>query len=1019
MRRIHELLSCLLVLAMATVTVVPPASAGQSDLNLFAGGGELAPNIMIMLDSSGSMTNPPSSGGSDDKKDIAIEALTDLIEAVNPLISGTTYEENARFGLFTFRDDGGLLNQAIGPNNTQAVIDAIDNHSTSSAGTPLNGSLLDVARYFAANETWGTLPGWGSRSNEPNVTNPFDYACRETFTVFISDGDPSGDKITSSLRTGFWNEIGDFDNDNGAGENGTESQGNTGTNNIEWTDDIAGAMFARDFNSNLAGRQNVITHVIGFDTNGDNLQRMADAGGGLYRTTNNSSGLVSVLTELTDASFDAIASYSTAVVPTSRTAFGSSFYNAYFEPEEDVAFWEGHIEAYDISPDGVILDANGSPAIDPNTAEFYEPPNPHWDAGEELRSNSSRTIYTTIANTRTDFIKSNPVRTALGITGADVALFPNYPASGVTTQALARDAVIDYLYGEDAFDEDGDSNSGELRDKVLGDIFHSTPAIVGPPTTQLTGESGYDSFLSTYAGRDRVLYVGANDGMLHAFDAGSLTTGDNPLTPAVETAAVFYTAGTGAELFGYVPGLLLDDVKLVPRNTPRTYYFVDGSPVIADVWLRSSAGDYTREADEWTTIAMTGFREGGAGYLALDVTNPAATSALDDHGPFPNFLWEFTDSDLGQAWSEPIITRVRVEEGTSDVCGPDDGDGNCRERWVAIFGGGYEPTADPNHDDFAATPLDTGWTTRSKAIFMVDLATGTVLAKVEYNVATNPNMIYALPSRPAVLDLDFDGFADVVYIGDLGGQVWKWDISAKGRDDLGSDGIIDNWSHGIFFTAAAASDGADTRYKSFFYPPAASFSRNRLVLAFATGEREQLEYEGASGYDENNRVYVLKDYYPTGSSAFNNTYTESDVTDITNTQTDQNLSDQGYYFVADDGEKFVSEMIIFAGYLILTSFDIDTNNPDPCAGASGTSSVYALRVDSGQGYFTTGTPQTPMEERKEYGGHGLASTPRISIAPDPEDDVMYIKTSKGLVVTIDPPPRPGSGTSVIYWKQNQ
>ena len=172
MRRIHELLSCLLVLAMATVTVVPPASAGQSDLNLFAGGGELAPNIMIMLDSSGSMTNPPSSGGSDDKKDIAIEALTDLIEAVNPLISGTTYEENARFGLFTFRDDGGLLNQAIGPNNTQAVIDAIDNHSTSSAGTPLNGSLLDVARYFAANETWGTLPGWGSRSNEPNVTNP-------------------------------------------------------------------------------------------------------------------------------------------------------------------------------------------------------------------------------------------------------------------------------------------------------------------------------------------------------------------------------------------------------------------------------------------------------------------------------------------------------------------------------------------------------------------------------------------------------------------------------------------------------------------------------------------------------------------------------------------------------------------------------------------------------------------------------------------------------------------------------
>jgi type IV pilus assembly protein PilY1 len=1018
MRRIHELLSCVLVLAMATVTVVPPVSAGQSDLNLFAGGGSLAPNIMIMLDSSGSMLSSPSGGGGS-KKSIAIDSLTNLIETVNPLISGTTYEENARFGLFTFRGDGGLLNQAIGPNNTYSVLEAIRNHGTTSVGTPLSASILDVARYFAANEPWGTLPAWGSRSYEGAVANPFDYECRESFTIFISDGDPNKDAITSSLRAGYWTEIGDYDNDGGAGEGGSEIQSNVGVDNIQWTDDITGAMFAHDFNSNLAGRQNIVTHVIGFDTNGANLQRMADAGGGQYRTATNSAGLASVLTELTEASFDAIASYSTAVVPTSRTAFGSSFYNAYFAPDKDSAFWEGHIEAYDISPDGVILNANGTPAIDPATAEFYDPPNPHWDAGVRLRSNSSRTIYTTLSSTRVDFTNTAAVKASLGVTGADVTLFPNYPASGVTSQSLAEDAVIDYLYGEDAFDEDGDANSTELRDRVLGDIFHSTPAIVGPPTTQLSGESGYDTFLSTYLARDRVLYVGANDGMVHAFDAGSLTSGDNPLTPAVETSAVFYTAGSGDELFGYVPGLLLDDVKLVPRNIPRTYYFVDGSPVVADVWLRSGSGDYTRESDEWTTIAMTGFREGGAGYLALDVTDPAASSPLDDHGPYPKFLWEFTDGDLGQAWSDPVITRVRVEEGTSDVCGPVDGDGNCRERWVAIFGGGYERTADPNHDDFAATPADTGWTTRSKAIYMVDLATGTILAKVEYDAVTNPLMNYALPSRPAVLDLDFDGFADVVYVGDVGGQMWKWDISAKGRDDVGSDGIIDNWSYGVFFTAAPASDGTELRYKSFFYPPAATFSRNQLVLAFATGEREQLEYEGAAGYDENNRVYVLKDRSPTGTYAFTNTYTEADVTDVTNTSTDQDLTDQGYFFVADDGEKFVSEMVVFAGYLILTSFDIDTSNPDPCAGASGTSQIYAVRVDSGQGYFTAGSPPTPMDERKKYGGTGLASTPRISIAPDPEDDAMYVKTSKGLVVTIDPPPRPGSGTSVIYWKQNQ
>ncbi len=165
---------------------------------------------------------------------------------------------------------------------------------------------------------------------------------------------------------------------------------------------------------------------------------------------------------------------------------------------------------------------------------------------------------------------------------------------------------------------------------------------------------------------------------------------------------------------------------------------------------------------------------------------------------------------------------------------------------------------------------------------MVDLATGDSLDKVAYDAGSNPKMIYALPSKPAVLDLDFDGFADVVYIGDLGGQMWKWDISAKGQDTSGSDGIIDNWDSGIFFVSGSASDGTSTRYRSFFTPPAASFSRNTLLLSFASGEREQVDYEGEAGYDENNRVYVVKDDYPTyeyppGNSAFSNTYAQGDL----------------------------------------------------------------------------------------------------------------------------------------------
>jgi hypothetical protein len=110
---------------------------------------------------------------------------------------------------------------------------------------------------------------------------------------------------------------------------------------------------------------------------------------------------------------------------------------------------------------------------------------------------------------------------------------------------------------------------------------------------------------------------------------------------------------------------------------------------------------------------------------------------------------------------------------------------------------------------------------------------------------------------------------------------------------------------------------------------------------------------------------------------------------------------------------------VFAGHLILVSFDIDSSNADPCAAIDGTSKLYVVRLDSGRGYFTAGSPPTAMEERYVDAGGGVASTPRISIAPDPDDDKMYLKTSKGRVITIDPPPRPGSGSSVIYWKQNQ
>ena len=344
--------------------------------------------------------------------------------------------------------------------------------------------------------------------------------------------------------------------------------------------------------------------------------------------------------------------------------------------------------------------------------------------------------------------------------------------------------------------------------------------------------------------------------MLHAFHGGdfhgddpgtAFNEGDDSVTPEIEHG--YYDQGTGTELFGYVPSVLLDKLKLLSHNIPRTTYFVDAPPVAAEAWLGDGSGsDITKTADEWATVLISGLREGGPGYVALDITDPAA-GALDAHGPYPKLLWEFTHANLAESWSEPVITRIKMRgsSGITDKCGKNNGDGDCREQWVAIFAAGYDPAGDPNHFAYVSDPTSAAWSDKSKAIFMVALDTGELLASVEYDASGSEgpdNMTYAMPSNAAVLDINFDGFADVVYVGDLGGQMWKWDIHQVGEDTDG-DPLVDNWEAGVVFRSdPEVLDSGDIRYRSFFYAPAAAFDKGKLTLAFGSGEREELRYAG-------------------------------------------------------------------------------------------------------------------------------------------------------------------------------
>ncbi len=1055
------------VFGLVAAVVVSPSTgfAGSSDISLFSGGGNVAPNLLLMFDTSGSMDRTTNANGNcrvtdlgcsgDTKRTLAGQAFETLVRSVNQN-ADSTWSQNARFGLMSYRQHGAKLEVPFGGNNNQAIINVVTT-TVEDADTPLGGAMLSAGRYYSGSKQWGTLPVWGTDTyyvkfdatlhTETVAADPIDLVCRENHLVFVSDGEPWNDIMDTS---GYWATVGDADGDggdecgSGCSEGISEDLIDSNSNgfadevqdwDLQWGDDIAYAMANGDF-STLPGDQPITTHVVGFDIDSAILQRMATNGGGSYYTADNAAALAAKMKEVVDETIDSTATFSTAVVPTSRTIGGSAFYNAYFAPGKD-AFWEGHLEAYGLSRSGDVIESDGVTAAIDNNGFIKEPHDYHWDAGEELRTNGARTIYTTIGGSKEYFNvgNTNLTSTLLDLTYAEVGAFPN-SGGGAADLAELRANVINYLHGEDAFLEEG-STASDLRSEVLGDIFHSTPRIVSAPTKLYFGEGGYgcnldpgDSatcFYKSYRDRDRYIYVGANDGMLHAFDAGVLATGDDPATPETEASDYeYYTVGDGSEEFAYVPGLLLDKVKMVSRNYPRTYYYVDGGVVHAEAWLGDGLGSSAnvKEEEEWASVMIAGFREGGAGYIAFDVTDPDAGDG-DDHGPYPLLLWEFTDSELGQTWSDPVITRVKMAaaSGTGDLCGANDGDGDCVERWVAIFAGGYDPKGDPNVAGFTSNSADANWTDLGKAIYVVALDDGSILARIDHS--THAAMDYSLPSAPAVADLDTDGFADVIYVGDLGGQLWKWNIDAVGVDGADADTFVDNWTARVLFQSGITDMGSGVyHYRSIFFPPALSWDRRLLTLSFGTGEREDLTYVGDSTKDENNRFYSIKDRYPTGANAgkyydlststiVNLPFGESKLTDVTSIKIDNNLADLGAFFIAQESEKFTSDVTIFAGYVLTTSYQ--PTSSDPCQ-PTGESFLYSFRLRNSQGFYDA-SGATVLESRRKFVGQGLASAPRVSMGQDAGDDRVFVKTSKSQILPDPAPPRGNGAASIIYWKQ--
>jgi hypothetical protein len=415
------------VTALVFLLLTGAASAG-SDLALFSAGGGVPPNILLLLDSSGSMGSEPSTGG-DRKRDLANQAIADLVTAVNPPDGSGGYENNARFGFSIFTKDGARLLVPIGEDNVDEIVTWVLEPDLETAADNINDiggnshglAVMESARYLAHPSTFGPFPPFGFAdpayagpaytgtanpgdfpNEDPTLSSVWDLACRPTSLILIDDG------LWGGSDGGRFGDCPDMDGDGSGDTCALEFIGDLSGDGEFWMEDVTKKMFEYDFAPDLTGRQNVVTHVISFDEpKSIELMKIAAAlGGGSFHFADSGDSLGSALLDITVNIFEGTASFSSLAVPASRTEAGGFAYNAFFEPDATQPTWAGHLESYRLASDGSLLDRDGNSALDAD-GNFVEPRRPYWDAGDVLKSNTSRTLFTTKGGGQVAFDAAN------------------------------------------------------------------------------------------------------------------------------------------------------------------------------------------------------------------------------------------------------------------------------------------------------------------------------------------------------------------------------------------------------------------------------------------------------------------------------------------------------------------------------------------------------------------------------------------------------------------------------------
>lgn len=866
----------------------------------------------------------------------------------------------------------------------------------SGSARPLAEALHDAGAYFKS-----------TNSNRNNVysdricadaavsgstTSPIQYSCQKNYVIVVSRGAPDSDGDSKLCNgTVLGGTIGDYDGDGNSGDNCS------GGNHL--MDDVAKFIYENDMSTLQDDTQRVITTVIQVFESSPLSQRAADAshGRGLYRLASNANELSRALTDaMANIVLESDTSFVAPVVPVSpenRTYSGSRVYLGFFKPISQKP-WYGNLKKYGINSSNEITDKNENVATNID-GSFKDTSVSYWSlsadaglvdsggAGELLLTRvAARNIYTFMGSSVELSNSSNAFTTSNA--GISTGIL------GVSSSA-DKDKLINFIHGTDSYDDDGDGNATERRGWILGDILHSKPLIVNYATYSLTPSSN-ESNCSINKG---IIFVGSNDGMFHAFKDCD-----------------------GSEAWAFVPPDLLGNLRYLTGQVHT--YFVDSSPSVYKYDKDNDGNIETADGDK--VILIFGERRGGGVdtsptkgyYYALDVSDPLS----------PKFLWSFSNTEkrigtsttatteygeLGETWSEPKIVNMKIGGAV---------------KVVAVIGAGYDNVNEDGRygatqtfdGDGAITVTDTGsgvvtsagilsqFNAKGRGVYVVEVATlggATPFApsftnsgsKVwGYTNASNSNMIFSIPSEVAALDTNFDGYVDRFYVGDTGGNIWRFNVG---------DADTSNWTARKIFGSNPGSGGSSDVGRKLFYKPSVTFEpasanieSGYAMLFFGTGDREHPLNRG--GVVE--RMYGLKDKGADQTTTVvedhtDNTHEMVDVTANALQEGSTSLSDIntilaslddrfGWYIKLNvnsdgSGEKVLSPALAFNKVAYYTTYGPSTAVvTDPCQpGNLGTGRVYAVNYKTGEAainYDTTNDASSTSENLRASGGEGIA-----------------------------------------------